>query len=148
MKINFCDVLYISRPLIDRNLSMICNNINKTILIIMKPVRLFVWMSQWFALLAVKIFWENWPALNCAEWWNSALHREAFRLTFFFPMALQPFLWPWPHISVSKSICTDGRTPWTSDQPVARPLPIRRTTQTQKKIHKHTNIHASRRIRT
>jgi hypothetical protein len=24
--------------------------------------------------------------------------------TFFFPMALQPFLGPWPHISVSKSI--------------------------------------------
>jgi hypothetical protein len=25
---------------------------------------------------------------------------------------------------------TDGRTPWTSDQPVARPLPTHRTTQT------------------
>jgi hypothetical protein len=32
---------------------------------------------------------------------------------------------------------TDGRTPWTSDQPVARPLPKHRTTQTQNKhIHK------------
>jgi hypothetical protein len=51
---------------------------------------------------------------------------------FFFPMALQPFLGPWPHISVSRSLYTDGRTPWTSDQPVARPLPIHRTTQTQK----------------
>jgi hypothetical protein len=28
---------------------------------------------------------------------------------------------------------TDGRTPWTSDQPVARPLPTHRTTQTQNK---------------
>jgi hypothetical protein len=28
---------------------------------------------------------------------------------------------------------TVGRTPWTSDQPVARPLPIHRTTQTQNK---------------
>jgi hypothetical protein len=26
---------------------------------------------------------------------------------------------------------TDGRTPWTGDQPVARPLPTHRTTQTQ-----------------
>jgi hypothetical protein len=28
---------------------------------------------------------------------------------------------------------TVGRTPWTEDQPVARPLPTRRTTQTQNK---------------
>jgi hypothetical protein len=34
-------------------------------------------------------------------------------------------------------IFTDGRTPWTSDQHVARPLPKCRTTQTQNK-HIHT----------
>jgi hypothetical protein len=62
-------------------------------------------------------------------------------------MALQPFLGPWPHISVSKSFYTDGRTPWTSYQPVARPLPIHRTTQTQKNAQT-INIHASSRIRT
>jgi hypothetical protein len=28
---------------------------------------------------------------------------------------------------------TDGRTPWTSDQPVTRPLPIHRITQIQNK---------------
>jgi hypothetical protein len=28
---------------------------------------------------------------------------------------------------------TAGRTPWTEDQPVARPLPTHRTTQTQNK---------------
>jgi hypothetical protein len=28
---------------------------------------------------------------------------------------------------------TVGRTPWTNDQPVARPLPTHRTTQTQNK---------------
>jgi hypothetical protein len=33
---------------------------------------------------------------------------------------------------------TDGRTPWTSDQPVARPLPTQRATQTQnKRTHRH-----------
>jgi hypothetical protein len=43
---------------------------------------------------------------------------------------------------------TDGRTPWTSDQLVARPLPKHRTTQTQNK-HIHTpNIHALCWIRT
>jgi hypothetical protein len=37
---------------------------------------------------------------------------------------------------------TVGRTPWTGDQPVARPLPAHRTTQT------HRDTHASSRIRT
>jgi hypothetical protein len=37
------------------------------------------------------------------------------------------------------SVYTDGRTPWTSDQHVARPLPTHRTTQTQNiHSHKHT----------
>jgi hypothetical protein len=38
-----------------------------------------------------------------------------------------------------------GGTPWTGDQPVARPLPTHRTTQTQ---NKRTDIHASGGIRT
>jgi hypothetical protein len=38
-----------------------------------------------------------------------------------------------------------GSTPWTGDQPVARPLPTRRTTQTEQT---HTDIHVSSRIRT
>jgi hypothetical protein len=38
----------------------------------------------------------------------------------------------------SEIIFRDGRTSWTSDQPVARSLPKHRTTQTQNKhIHKH-----------
>jgi hypothetical protein len=31
------------------------------------------------------------------------------------------------------NLSTVGRTPWTGDQPVARPLPTHRTTQTQDK---------------
>jgi hypothetical protein len=43
---------------------------------------------------------------------------------------------------------TDGRTPWTSDQPVARPLPKHRTTQIQN-THIHIpNIHNLCGIRT
>jgi hypothetical protein len=35
----------------------------------------------------------------------------------------------------------DGRTPWTSDQPVARPLPKHTTTQTQYKgTHRHPRL--------
>jgi hypothetical protein len=45
-------------------------------------------------------------------------------------MALQPFVGPWPFFSFL-ILYTIGRTPWTRDQPVARPLPIHRATQRQ-----------------
>jgi hypothetical protein len=47
-------------------------------------------------------------------------------------MALQPSLGPWPLFSFLV-LYTVGRTPWMGDQPVPRPLPIHRTTQTQNK---------------
>jgi hypothetical protein len=43
-------------------------------------------------------------------------------------------------------ICTVGMTPWTGDQPVARPLPTHRTTETQNK--RTQDIHSSSGIRT
>jgi hypothetical protein len=43
---------------------------------------------------------------------------------------------------------TDSSTPWTSDQPVARPLPKYWTTQTQNKRIHTLNIHALSEIRT
>jgi hypothetical protein len=53
-------------------------------------------------------------------------------------MALQPFVGPWPLLQFRNPFYTDGRTPWTSDQPVARPLPTHRTTQTpNRSTHKH-----------
>jgi hypothetical protein len=60
---------------------------------------------------------------------------------FFFPLALQP-----PCILAFDfqfyDHFTDGRTPWTSDQLVAKPLPKHRTTQTQNKHVHIPNIHA------
>jgi hypothetical protein len=47
-------------------------------------------------------------------------------------MALQSF-GPWPLLQFRNLSYTDGRTPWMSDQPVARPLPTCRTTRTQNK---------------
>jgi hypothetical protein len=48
-------------------------------------------------------------------------------------MALQSF-GPWPLFLFRFVILyTVGRTPWTGDQPIARPLPTNRTTQTQNK---------------
>jgi hypothetical protein len=60
-------------------------------------------------------------------------------------MALQP-CWALP-IFQFPNLYTVGGTPWASDQPVARPLPIQNTTQTQNK-QTHTHIHALNGIRT
>jgi hypothetical protein len=43
---------------------------------------------------------------------------------------------------------TDGMTPWTGDQPVARPLPKYGTTQTQNKRIHTPNIHVLCGVRT
>jgi hypothetical protein len=51
---------------------------------------------------------------------------------------------PWPLFQFL-NLYTVGRTPWPGDQPVARPLPTHRTTQTQ---NKRTDIHVSSGIRT
>jgi hypothetical protein len=46
--------------------------------------------------------------------------------------ALQP-LWTLAAFFQFPNLYTVGRTPWTGDQPVARPLPTHRTIQTQNK---------------
>jgi hypothetical protein len=48
-------------------------------------------------------------------------------------MTLQPFVGPWPLLQFRNLFYTAGRTPWTGNQPVVRPLPTRRTTQAQNK---------------
>jgi hypothetical protein len=95
---------------------------------------------------------------------NSATHRRCSRwswrcfkrqnliiiimtIKFFFHWLYSP-LGPWPLLLQFHDHFIVGRTPWTSDQLVARPLPKHRTTQTQNK-HIHTpNIHALSGIRT
>jgi hypothetical protein len=51
-------------------------------------------------------------------------------LSVYVSMALQSFCWT---LVVSLVLYTVGRFPWTGYQPVAKPLPTRRTTQTQNK---------------
>jgi hypothetical protein len=48
-------------------------------------------------------------------------------------MALQPFVGHWPLFQFLDLMHTVGRTPWTGDQPVTRPLPVHRRAQTQNK---------------
>jgi hypothetical protein len=61
---------------------------------------------------------------------RKAFRRVAVIIPIYLPMALQP-LWTLAVFSVFY-VYTVGRAPWTRDQPVARPLPTHRTTQTQK----------------
>jgi hypothetical protein len=62
-----------------------------------------------------------------------------YKACFFFHWLYSP-LGPWHLIFQFHDHFTDGRTPWTSDQLVAWPLPKHRTTQTQ---NNHIpNIHA------
>jgi hypothetical protein len=54
-------------------------------------------------------------------------------------LTVSTYLWlyspcgPWPLFLQFIYLYTVGWTPWTGDQPVARPLPTHRTTQTQNK---------------
>jgi hypothetical protein len=61
----------------------------------------------------------------------------------YLPMSLQNFVVPWP-LFRSLILHAVGWTPWTGDQPIARPQPIHRT----KQRIKETNIHALGGIRT
>jgi hypothetical protein len=47
-------------------------------------------------------------------------------------MALQPSVGSWPLFQFI-NLYTVGGTPWTGDQPVARPLPTHRTSKTENK---------------
>jgi hypothetical protein len=67
--------------------------------------------------------------------------------TFFFNGSSSPFR-ALAFYSVPKTFFTVGRTAWTSDQLVARPLPKHRTTQTQNKRIHTANIHALNGIQT
>jgi hypothetical protein len=47
--------------------------------------------------------------------------------------AIHPLVGPWPLLQFHNLFDTGGRTPWASDQPVARSLPTCGSTQTQNK---------------
>jgi hypothetical protein len=68
------------------------------------------------------------------NWAHSFIHSS---------MALQPIAGPWPLLQFRNLLYMDGRTPWTSDQPVARLLPTHKH-----RINAHTDIHGLSGIRT
>jgi hypothetical protein len=52
-------------------------------------------------------------------------------------MALQPFVGPWPLLQFVMFFYTNGRIPWTGNQPVARPVPTQRTAKHRNSTHTH-----------
>jgi hypothetical protein len=72
-----------------------------------------------------------WPSSNIHSCTASARYVS---LSHSLSMALQPFVGPWPLFSFL-ILYTVGRTPWTADQPVARPPPIHRIN-----THRHTRL--------
>jgi hypothetical protein len=74
--------------------------------------------------------------------------KSCFLEAFFFQWLFQPTQGPGLLFNSVIIFFTDGRTPWTSDQPAARPLPKHRTTQTQNKRIHTANIHTLSGIRT
>jgi hypothetical protein len=61
-----------------------------------------------------------------------AVREHGPHLSIYLSMALQPFAGPWPLFQFLE-FYTVGRTSWTGDQLVTRPLPAHRTAQTQNK---------------
>jgi hypothetical protein len=62
--------------------------------------------------------------LNCKECVSEELHNLQVLFTY---LSLYIPCGPWPFFQFH-DLYTDGRIPWTGDQPVARPLPTHRTT--------------------
>jgi hypothetical protein len=86
--------------------------------------------SAIFYFLYILIYFIN-EELNSNFCSDSSIHS-------FINGCIQPFIGPWPFLQFRNLCYTDGRTHWMGDQPVARPLPTHRTTQTQnKRTHRH-----------
>jgi hypothetical protein len=91
--------------------------------------RSVVWITHGMWVLCVLVIFTSVPGSDVGFFrapgvWMTFIHSS---------VALQPFVGPWPLLQFHNLFYTDGRTPWTSDQPLARPLPKHRTTQTQNK---------------
>jgi hypothetical protein len=76
---------------------------------------------------------------NLGGQYKLVLHESVRCILYYFIQWLcSPFVGPWPLLQFRNHVYTGVGTPWTSDQPVARPLPTHRTTQTQnKRTHRH-----------
>jgi hypothetical protein len=87
----------------------------------------------------ISLFFE-WPS----RIWSCYLY--LFIHSFIHQWLYIPFVGPWPLLYFRNHFYTDGRTLWTSDQTLARPLPTHRTVQHRKSAL--TDIHVLSGIQT
>jgi hypothetical protein len=86
---------------------------------------------------------KSYEKLGCQLIWRTTMSGKNILYRYGFGVSLYRVISIYLSIYGSKALVglqflnlysyTDDRTPWTSDQPVARPLPRQRTTQTQNK---------------
>jgi hypothetical protein len=98
----------------------------------------------------VSYIWN--PCFILNKFYSFCKYFENKNLLFYLHIFLYPFFL-YCILTVSKlsfffDLYTIGRSPWMSDQPITKPLPKYRTTQTQNKRTHTPNIHALNRIRT
>jgi hypothetical protein len=112
--------------------------------ILLTIIKTYIWMLQIYTLVCFlpNLCWF----LDClalypwrCRWHVPQKHMLTMNGLFIHSsVVLQPFVGPWPVFQCCNLFYTDCTTHWTSDQPVARPLPTHRTTQTRnKRTHKH-----------
>jgi hypothetical protein len=88
---------------------------------------------------------QNWRVCQCPSlpyfrisqsvsqsWLSQSKEGNCKALISIYLWLYSPFVGPWPLVQYF-ILYTVVRTPWTGDQPIARPLPTHRTTQTQNK---------------
>jgi hypothetical protein len=94
------------------------------------PRGVFWRRPQWYSAMRYVALLPRWVRkLYCQTTYDSFIHQWLY----------SPLLGPGLFFSVVIFFYTDGRTPWTSDQPAVKPLPTHRTAQTQNKLaHRHS----------
>jgi hypothetical protein len=116
----------------------------------MIQLSLLILRINWFSFVEeplMRIPWNLISKLHCCVTRNNKWHLWLIENNVF-SSPLAPILEHKADFLVPLIIFTDGRTPWTGDQLVSRPLPKHRTTQTQNKRMYIPNIHALCGIRT
>jgi hypothetical protein len=98
--------------------------------------------------LTEEVPWENYLMMTQAKVNRRTVLNKQISLLCFLLRLLNPF----PLYITMSRLCfhfdhfTDGRTPWTSDQLVARPLPVHKHRETRAcaRAHTHTHTHTKR----
>jgi hypothetical protein len=103
-------------------------------------VPIFRSYGMWLPVCKYQHFGETWYLH--LQVWKSLFYPDdkgnRFLQNYVTYLSISIYLWlyspygPWPLFQFL-NLYKVGRTPWTGDEPVARPLPTQRTTQTQKK---------------